>query len=79
VSRYGSRSLRRITESDLFLGPAFEKNVRGRLFPVHGMARKSATRVNFGNDLKNKPFKWTPGTSGDYDLALVMAAEAEAV
>jgi hypothetical protein len=52
-------------------GVAFEKNVRGRLFPVHGIATKAATKVNFGNDLDSKPFKWTPAVKGGYDLALV--------
>ena len=38
--------------------PYFD-NVRGRLFPVLGLDESVAVEANFGNDVQNKPFKWS--------------------
>ena len=38
--------------------PHFD-DVRGRLFPVLGLMDDVAIEANFGNDLVNKPFKWS--------------------
>lgn len=50
------------------VGPAFEKDVKGRLYPVIGMTQPAAIAANFGNDVESKPFKWELGNSDKYDV-----------
>lgn len=62
------------------LGPAFEKDVKGRLYPVIGMTEPAAVAVNFGSDVESRPFKWELGNSGKYDIdAVKMKKEEEPV
>ena len=63
----------------IWIGSAFEKDVRGRLYPVIGMTEPAAIAVNFGNDVEGKPFKWDLGNSGKYDLDAIMAKEEEEI
>ena len=81
ASRYGSlsnstdsRSLHQLT---LRIGPAFEKNVKGRLYPVVGMTAPAALTVNFGNNVESRPFKWELGNSGKYDADAVKLKKDE--
>ena len=53
------------------IGAAFEKDVKGRLYPVIGMTEPAAIAVNFGNDVESKPFKWELGNSGKYGVDAV--------
>ncbi len=53
------------------VGPAFEKDVKGRLYPVIGMTQPAAIAANFGNDVESKPFKWELGNSGKYNVDAV--------
>ena len=50
------------------VGPAFENNVKGRLYPVIGMTEPAAIAVNFGNDVESTPFKWELGNKGKYGV-----------
>lgn len=59
------------------VGPAFEKNVKGRLYPVIGMSAPSAIAVNFGTDVESSPFKWELGNSGKYDVDAVRMKKNE--
>ena len=62
------------------VGRAFEKDVKGRLYPVIGMTQPAAIAANFGNDVESKPFKWELGNSGKYDVDDVrMKTKAEPV
>ena len=45
---------------------AFDR-VTGRLHPGVGIAAEARISVNFGTDLHNKPFKWVPGNTLDFD------------
>ena len=58
-------------------GPAFEKNVKGRLYPVIGMTAPAAIMANFGNNLEGRPFKWELGNSGKYDADAVKLKKDE--
>lgn len=58
-------------------GPAFEKDVKGRLYPVIGMTEPAAIAVNFGTDIESKPFKWELGNSGKYDVDAVQLKKNE--
>ena len=72
-----SSSMHKLTRR---VGPAFEKDVKGRLYPVIGMTKPAAIAVNFGNDVERKPFKWVLGNSGKYDVdAVKMKKEEEPV
>ena len=59
------------------IGPAFDKNVKGRLYPVIGMTEPTAIRANFGNDIEKTPFKWELGNSGKYDADAVKIQKRE--
>ena len=61
----------------LKVGPAFEKNVKGRLYPVVGMTAPAALTVNFGNNVESRPFKWELGNSGKYDADAVKLRKEE--
>ena len=56
-------------------GPAFQKDVKGRLYPAIGMTQPAAIAVNFGTDVESKPFKWKLGNSGKYDFDAVKIQE----
>lgn len=59
------------------LGLAFEKDVKGRLYPVVGFTREPVTTVaNFGEDVAKKPFVWELGNSGRYEVDSVKAKES---
>lgn len=58
-------------------GPAFEKDVKGRLYPVIGMTEPAAVAVNFGSDVESRPFKWELGNSGKYDIDAVKKKKEE--
>ena len=58
-------------------GPAFEKNVKGRLYPVIGMTAPTAIVANFGSDVENLPFRWELGNSGKYDVDAVQRNNEE--
>lgn len=49
--------------------------MKGRLYPAIGMSEPAATLVNFGIDLQNRPFKWSLGNSGNYDISAIKAPE----
>ena len=53
------------------LGVAFDKSVRGRLYPVVGMGEPAAIVANWGDDVEGRPFKWAPANDGSYDLEAV--------
>lgn len=59
------------------VGPAFDKNVKGRLYPVIGMTAPAAITANFGHDVQNMPFKWEPGNKGKYDVDAVKVTKEE--
>lgn len=59
------------------VGPAFDKNVKGRLYPVIGMTAPSAITVNFGHDVESMPFKWELGNKGKYDVDAVRISKEE--
>lgn len=59
------------------VGPAFDKDVKGRLYPVIGMTEPAGIVVNFGNDVESKPFKWELGNSGKYDVGAVKMKKEE--
>lgn len=62
------------------VGPAIDKDVKGRLYPVIGMTEPAGIVVNFGNEVESKPFKWELGNSGKYDVdAVKMKKEEEPV
>ena len=58
-------------------GPAFEKDVKGRLYPVIGMTEPTAIAANFGNDVESTPFKWELGNSGKYGVDAVNKKKVE--
>ncbi|KAI9796865.1 MAG: hypothetical protein M1833_005914 [Piccolia ochrophora] len=53
------------------LGVAFEKDVKGRLYPTIAVAEQGTSRGNFGNDLQGRPFAWPQGNVGGYSLAAI--------
>ena len=55
----------------MWIGIAFENNVKGRLYPAVGMEAPTALVVNFGNDIESRPFKWERANSGKYDIDAV--------
>lgn len=59
------------------VGPAFDKNVKGRLYPVIGMTAPTAITVNFGHDVESMPFKWELGNKGKYDVDAVNISKEE--
>ena len=59
------------------VGPAFDKNVKGRLYPVIGMTAPTVIKVNFGHDFESMPFKWELGNKGKYDLNAVRISKEE--
>lgn len=59
------------------VGPAFDKNVKGRLYPVIGMTAPTAIKVNFGHDVEIMPFKWELGNKGKYDVDAVRISKEE--
>ena len=61
------------------VGPAFEKDVKGRLYPVIGMTEPTNIAANFGNDVETKPFKWELGNTGKYDVDAVKMKGKEPV
>lgn len=58
-------------------GPAFEKDVKGRLYPVIGMTEPTKIAANFGTDVETKPFKWKLGNTGKYDVDAVKMSKGE--
>ena len=44
----------------------FEK-VTGRLHLGIGVSDETYISTNFGTDLENKPFRWVPGNTLDFD------------
>ena len=58
-------------------GAAFEKDVKGRLYPVIGMTEPTAIAANFGNDVESTPFQWELGNSGKYGVDAIKKKKAE--
>lgn len=59
------------------IGPAFEKDVKGRLYPVIGMTEPTEIAANFGTDVETKPFKWELGNTGKYDVDAVKMSKGK--
>lgn len=43
------------------------------------MGEPAATLANFGIDLENRPFRWSLGNSGNYDILTIKALEPTSV
>ena len=54
----------------MFADEPYFENVRGRLFPVLGLEENVAIEANFGNDLMNKPFKWSDEVENEKEVLL---------
>ena len=65
------------TRIEIRVGPAFEKDVKGRLYPVIGMTAPTAIVANFGSDIEKFPFKWELANSGKYDLGVVQRGKED--
>ena len=58
------------------LGVAFDKSVRGRLYPVVGMSEPAVLAANWGDDVDGRPFLWAPANKGSFDLEAVRVKNA---
>ena len=58
------------------MGVAFDKSVRGRLYPVVGMSEPAVLAANWGDDVDGRPFLWAPANKGSFDLEAVRVKNA---
>ena len=56
------------TRNGQSLGVAFDKSVRGRLYPAMGMYEPAAITTQWSEDLVERPFMWAPANAGRFDL-----------
>lgn len=56
------------TRNGKSLGVAFDKSVRGRLYPAIGMWGPAAITTQWGEDASGRQFIWAPANAGRFDL-----------
>ena len=56
------------TRNGKSLGVAFDKSVRGRLYPAIGMYEPAAMITQWDEDVVGKSFMWAPANAGRFDL-----------
>ena len=56
------------TRNGKSLGVAFDKSVRGRLYPAVGMQEPAAITTQWSEDLVERHFMWAPANAGRFDL-----------
>ena len=56
------------TRNGKSLGVAFDKSVRGRLYPAIGMSEPAAITTQWGEDVVGRSFIWAPANAGRFDL-----------
>ena len=56
------------TRNGKSLGVAFDKSVRGRLYPAIGMSEPAAITTQWDEDAAGRSFIWAPANAGRFDL-----------